>query len=178
MCLPKLLKYLKPVATDGAFREQVNQSLEDGHKLLIHNYEEQPISHEQLNWLLDTAAEKKAEVVFQSPPPLVRNDYGIHLNHEALVKAHEKPAAQRVSASCYNPGELFKAQRLGVDFIILEPVLMNLFSTGHEALGWPMFQSLAARVNIPVYASGGVSEKDLELAREYGAQGIASTSLS
>ena len=177
VCLPKLLKYFKAVATDGAFRDQILTSLSAGHKLLLHNYEEQPISHEQLNWLLDTAAEQNAEVIFQSPPPLVRNDFGIHLNSEDLLKAHEKPVAKYVSASCYNPEELFKAQRLNLDFVIIEPVLM-MFASGREALGWPMFQSLASRVNIPVYASGGLSDKDLELAREYGAQGIASTSFS
>ena len=177
-CLPKLLKILKPVATDGAFRDQISTSLASGQKLFLHNYDEQPISHEQLNWFLDTAAEQSAEVIFQSPPALVRSDFGIHLNSEALLKIQEKPVAKRVSASCYSPGELFKAQRLGVDFILIEPVLMNLFSSGREALGWPMFQSLASRVNIPVYAAGGLSDKDLDLAREYGAQGIASTSFA
>lgn len=176
--LPKLLKLLKPVATDGAFRDQVLTSLALGHKLLLHDYEDQPISHEQINWLLDTVTDQDAEVIFQSPPPLVRNDFGIHLNRDELLTTHEKPVAKCVSASCYNAGELFKAQSLGVDFILIEPVLMNLFSSGQEALGWPMFQSLASRVNVPAYASGGLSDKDLELAREYGAQGIASTSFS
>lgn len=178
VCLPKLLKILKSVATDGAFRDQVLTSLALGHRLLLHNYDEQPISHEQINWLLDTVTEQGADVIFQSPPPLVRSDFGIHLDSETLLKVQEKPVAKRVSASCYSPGELFKAQRIGVDFIVIEPVLMNLFSSGREALGWPTFQSLASRVNIPVYAAGGLSDKDLDLAREYGAQGIASTSFS
>jgi len=178
VCLPSFLKILKPVATDGAFRDQVLTSLASGYQLLLHNYDEQPISHEQLNWLLDTAAKKNAEIIFQSPPPLVRSDFGIHLDAKTLLSVQDKPLAKRVSASCYSPGELFKAQRIGVDFIVIEPVLMNLFSSGREALGWPSFQSLASRVNIPVYAAGGLSDKDLDLAREYGAQGIASTSFS
>lgn len=176
--LPKFIKMLKPVVTSEAFERQILSSLESKHAFIFHSFEDTELTHEQLNWMLDTASERQKEVILQSPPPLVRLDYNLHLSTEELLKAQEKPAAKRVSATCHTPGELFKAQRLGLDFIFIGPVLMSSFTTDLKALGWPSFQSLVGRVNIPVYAIGGLSDKDLELAREYGAQGIASTSIS
>ena len=92
------------------------------------------------------------------------------MSYSTLRRNHKLRRYQQPAATSE---ELFKAQRLGLDFIIIGPVLLNS-ADGQKALGWPTFQSLSARVNIPVYASGGVSEKDMELAREYGAQGIVS----
>lgn len=176
--LPKYVKILKPVVTAESFENQVVSSLASGRSFVLHNFQESEVTHEQLSWLLDTAASRNAEVVLQSPPPLVRHDYNLHLSAEELLKTQVKPEARRVSATCYSPGELFKAQRLDLDFIFIGPVLMNSLSNEQPALGWPAFQSLVGRVNIPVYAIGGLSDKDLELAREYGAQGIASTSIA
>lgn len=176
--LPKYIKLLKPVVTSEAFEQQVLEALESGRGYIYHNFEETELTHEQLSWMLDTAAARNSEVILQSPPPLVRRDYHLHLSTEELLKAQTKPEAVRVSATCYSPGELFKAQRLGLDFIFVGPVLMSSLGGEQKALGWPLFQSLVGRVNIPAYAIGGLSDKDLELSREYGAQGIASTSIS
>ena len=176
--LPKFIKILKPVATAESFENQVLSSLASGQSFVLHDFEETELTHEQLSWLLDTAESRNVEVVFQSPPPLVRHDYNLHLSPDELLKAQVKPEARRVSATCHTPGELFKAQRLGLNFIFIGPVLMNSLEREQKALGWPSFQSLVGRVNIPVYAVGGLSDKDLELAREYGAQGIASTSIA
>ena len=175
--LPKYIKILKPVATSESFENQILSSLEFGRSFLLHDFEQTELTHEQLSWMIDTAASRNLEVILQSPPPLVRHDYNLHLNTDELLKAQTKPEARRVSATCHTPGELFKAQRLGLDFIFIGPVLMHSRANDQNALGWPTFQSLVGRVNIPVYAVGGLSDKDLELAREYGAQGIASTSI-
>lgn len=176
--LPKFIKILKPVVTAESFEAQALASLASGQSFLMHNFEDTELTHEQLSWLLDTAAGRNVEVILQSPPPLVRHDYNLHLSADELLKTQVKPQAKRVSATCYSPGELFKAQRLGLDFIFIGPVLMNSVVNEQQTLGWPSFQSLVGRVNIPVYAIGGLSDKDLELSREYGAQGIASTSIA
>lgn len=175
--LPKHIKMLGSVTNDATYKESFISSLESGQWMFLQTFNEQDSlfkpDHESLNWLLDKAAEHQATIMLESPPPLVRNDYSVHLSQEELLKIQERPFAAKVSASCSTPGELFKAQRLGLDFIIIGPVLTGE-KNGQSALGWPMFQSLSSRVNIPVYASGGVTGKDMELAREYGAQGIVS----
>ena len=179
VCLPKLIKVLKPHADFESFKQQVTNSLKTGYRLLMYSPEREAayMEPEHLGWLLDMASEYSAEVLLQSPPALVRSDYSLHFSAKELLHLTEKPLAKRVSASCHSPGELFKAQRLGLDFVIIEPVLTRSVETGVDALGWPKFQSLANRINIPAYAAGGLSGKDLELAREYGAQGIVSSSL-
>jgi 8-oxo-dGTP diphosphatase len=40
-------------------------------------------------------------------------------------------------------------------------------------LGWGNFKNLAKKANFPVYALGGMSLVDLEIAKEHGAYGIA-----
>lgn len=174
--LPKFIKILKPVVTSESFEKQALAALQARQAFVLHNFKETELTHQQLSWLLDVAQQHEVEVILESPPPLVRNDYNLHLNNEELLKAQVKPEARRVSATCNTPGELFKAQHLGLDFIFIGPVLMNLKDNNQQVLGWPAFQSLVGRVNIPAYAVGGLNEKDLELAREYGAQGIASSS--
>ena len=175
--LPKQLRVIGSATDSAMYRENFMADIESGHRLFLQAFNLASTSfepdHECLNWLLDMAAKHEAGVVFESPPPLVRNDYSLHLSADELLKIQERPVARRVSASCSTPGELFKAQSLGLDFLIIGPVLLNSVD-GKKPMGWPVFQSLSGRVNIPVYASGGVSEKDMVLAREYGAQGIVS----
>jgi len=175
--LPKRLKVISPASDVASYKENFTSDLESGYRLFLQTFNNDDASfipdHESLNWLLDTAASHDVTVMFESPPPLIRSDYGLHLSAEELLKIQEKPLASLVSASCSTSGELFKAQRLELDFVIADPILANT-RDGKRAIGWPMFQSLSGRVNLPVFASGGVSEKDMELAREYGAQGIVS----
>ena len=174
--LPKQIKVLATANDVATYKKTFMSHLESGHWMFLQSFNEGNATyyepdHECLNWLLDTAAEHQATVILESPPPLVRNDYSLHLSAQELVKIQERPSGAKVSATCSTPGELFKAQRLGLDFVIISPVLLNPPGE-NKALGWPVFQSLSGRVNIPVYASGGVTGKDMELAREYGAQGI------
>jgi len=173
--LPKRIKVLGSVADVEAYKEAFISNLESGYSMFLQAFNQEETmfkpDHESLNWLLDTAASNQASIILESPPNLIRNDYSLNLSADELLKTQERPVADKVSAICSTPGELFKAQRLGLDFIIIGPVLTNS-QGGKQALGWPMFQSLSGRVNLPVYASGGVTIKDMELAREYGAQGI------
>lgn len=176
-CLPKYLKVMSPSLDSKSFQDSFMANIASGYRLFLAVFDDGSTAympdHEQINWLLDTAEQHQVTIMFQSPPPLVRSDYCLHLSAQELLKIQEKPIAQKVSASCATPGELFKAQRLGLDFVVISPVLINS-SDGSKAMGWPQFQSLSTRVNVPVYAAGGVGEKDMELAREYGAQGVMS----
>ena len=106
---------------------------------------------------------------------------GIHLTSRHLMSATQRPAlprnaseqAQWVAASCHNLQELQHAQTIGVDFVVLAPVLATKTHPETEPLGWEQFAKLISNVNIPVYALGGLSESDLDVGRQAGAQGIA-----
>ncbi|MGH8553248.1 MAG: Nudix family hydrolase [Methylococcales bacterium] len=106
------------------------------------------------------------------------NAAGIHLNSRLLMNARTRPlpGVSWVGASCHNPDELHHAERLGLDYAFLSPLHSTASHPEIEPLGWERFTSWVDRVNIPVYALGGLKADDLRLAREHGAQGIAGIS--
>lgn len=99
---------------------------------------------------------------------------GVHLTAQQLMSVQQRPANKGwLAASCHNVEELHHAQQIGVDFVVLAPVLPTSTHPGAKPLGWPQFAELVSQVNIPVYALGGLSRDDVIRAQKYGAQGIA-----
>jgi 8-oxo-dGTP diphosphatase len=100
--------------------------------------------------------------------------HGLHLTARDLLSLDERPPAYRwIGASCHNLAELEHAQKIGADFAVLAPVLSTRTHPETAALGWEQFAALVERINIPVYALGGLAKRDLSAARHAGAQGIA-----
>jgi len=106
---------------------------------------------------------------------------GIHLTSRHLMSATRRPEfssetsehAHWVAASCHNLQELQHAQAIGIDFAVLAPVLATKTHPETQTLGWEQFTKLVSQVNLPVYALGGLSEFDLDRARQAGSQGVA-----
>ncbi|UOA08735.1 Nudix family hydrolase [Methylobacter sp. S3L5C] len=106
---------------------------------------------------------------------------GIHLTSQNLISATKRPTfpidtskqARWVAASCHSLQDLQHAQTIGVDFVVLAPVLATKTHPETVPLGWEQFETLVSQVNIPVYALGGLSESDLDKARQTGAQGVS-----
>jgi 8-oxo-dGTP diphosphatase len=99
---------------------------------------------------------------------------GLHLTSADLLARDKRPENKRwVAASCHNIDELNHAQKVGVDFVVLAPVLPTPTHPDAEVLGWDQFTELVANSNIPVYALGGLTGSDLLMAQRAGAQGIA-----
>ena len=106
---------------------------------------------------------------------------GIHLTSRHLMSLTRRPTFPRgtskqthwVAASCHNLQELQHAQTIGVDFVVLAPVLATKTHPETEPLGWEQFAKLVSQVNLPVYALGGLSESGLDMARQAGGQGVA-----
>ena len=105
---------------------------------------------------------------------------GVHLDSRTLMKMDSittlQQQARLVSASCHNAEELKTAEKLGVDFAVLSPVKKTSSHPEAQALGWEQFEQLSDLVSVPVYALGGLNQKDLEDAWSRGAQGIAGIS--
>jgi len=100
---------------------------------------------------------------------------GIHLTSRHLMSIAKRPENMRwVAASCHDLQELQHAQNIGVDFVVLAPVLSTATHPGAKTLGWERFSEWVATVSLPVYALGGMTESCLITARQGGAQGIAS----
>lgn len=99
---------------------------------------------------------------------------GMHLTAAHLMALTERPANMPwLSASCHTLEELHHAQNIGVDFVVLAPVLPTATHPGSATLGWEKFEKLVAQINIPVYALGGMAAEDLTAACQAGGQGIA-----
>lgn len=98
---------------------------------------------------------------------------GVHLSSERLMAQERRPELPWCAASCHGAEELAQARELGVDFVVLGPVLPTPSHPGARVLGWREFSRLIAGYPLPVYALGGMRFTDLEQAWACGAHGIA-----
>lgn len=100
---------------------------------------------------------------------------GVHLSGERLMKLERRPLPESlwVAASCHGLEELRQAERIGVDFAVLSPVLATPSHPRASPLGWSRFAALCEQAKLPVYALGGMEPAYLAEARRRGGQGIA-----
>jgi 8-oxo-dGTP diphosphatase len=98
---------------------------------------------------------------------------GLHLNSAHLMRLKARPDAPLVAASCHGPEELARAAALGLDFVVLSPVLPTPSHPGAETIGWERFAAWLADYPLPVYALGGLTRNELLQARSVGAHGVA-----
>lgn len=101
---------------------------------------------------------------------------GLHLSAGALMDLSRRPLPRPllVGASCHDEGELAHAERIGVDYALLGPVLPTTTHPGATTLGWEGFRDLIrGGRRVPVYALGGLAPADVPAARAAGARGAA-----
>lgn len=98
---------------------------------------------------------------------------GVQLTGAQLAELRERPNLEWCAASCHNAEELRHAEALGCDFALLSPVLATQSHPGAPGLGWDNFAEIVAGASIPVYALGGLMRKDIPIAWQHGAHGIA-----
>jgi len=100
---------------------------------------------------------------------------GVHLTSARLMalSARPLPAERWVAASCHTLAELEHACRIGVDFVVVSPVLPTTSHPEAAPLGWEGLWEFTERSRLPVYALGGMMPDHLAEAFRYGAQGIA-----
>lgn len=105
------------------------------------------------------------------------NADGLHLTGIDLLAQKKRPDHYAwVAASCHSLAELQHAQLIGVDFVVLAPVLATTTHPDAAPLGWSQFQQLVEKINLPVFALGGMKKTDKDIAKMAGAQGIAGIS--
>ena len=121
------------------------------------------------------ARPRGALVVVNAGAPLARRvgADGVHLSSTELMRSANRPEVEWAGASCHCRAELEHAAELGLDYALLGPVRPTLTHPGRDALGWAVFGDLVRRLPMPVLGLGGLTEDDLETARNAGAHGIA-----
>ncbi|MDR3220893.1 MAG: thiamine phosphate synthase, partial [Candidatus Accumulibacter sp.] len=98
---------------------------------------------------------------------------GVHLSSPRLHALDRRPDFAWVAASCHTAADLARAERLGIDFAVLGPVLPTASHPGSPGLGWSAFAHLVERAAIPVFAIGGMRAESIATAEAHGAHGIA-----
>ncbi len=98
---------------------------------------------------------------------------GLHMPSRELMAAKVRPDVEWCSASCHDAAELEKARELGLDFVLLGPVLVTPSHAGTPGMGWTRFAELINAYTLPVLALGGMRLSKLNEARSWGAHGIA-----
>ena len=116
-----------------------------------------------------------ASVLINDDPELARavGAQGVHLSSTRLWQSVRRPEFERVAASCHTAADLKRAAELGLDFVVLGPVLPTASHPDATGMGWPEFSRLTASSPLPVYALGGLQPEILETARSSGGHGIA-----
>jgi 8-oxo-dGTP diphosphatase len=98
---------------------------------------------------------------------------GVHLSSSRLHSFAERPDFDWVAASCHTTADLSRAEQLGVDFVVLGPVLPTASHPESRGIGWDAFAQLTERSAIPVFALGGMRPELIAAAQARGAHGIA-----
>lgn len=100
---------------------------------------------------------------------------GVHLTAARLARCTARPVSTHAwfTASVHDAAQLAWARELGVDLVLVAPVLATASHPGAPTLGWDGFAALAAAAERPCYALGGLVLGDAARARDHGARGIA-----
>ncbi len=100
---------------------------------------------------------------------------GVHLSSQRLMKLATRPMGKDkwVAASCHNAQELAHAEQIGVDFVVVSPVLPTRSHSGAAHLGWEGLRTLTEQARMPVYGLGGLGLEHLNALYQNGAQGVA-----
>jgi 8-oxo-dGTP diphosphatase len=101
------------------------------------------------------------------------NASGVHFTGEDLMQLQQRPANMLCGASCHGAQQLAHAAKLGLDYVMLSPVMATRSHDDVMPLGWDAFTDLIKGYALPVYALGGMQVSDLHHARMHGAHGIA-----
>ena len=99
--------------------------------------------------------------------------HGVHLSSAKLMQIDRRPPFACVAASCHTAPELARAMALGLDFVVLGPVLPTPGPAQASGIGWDEFAHRVERAPLPVFALGGMQRGMLATAQENGAHGIA-----
>jgi len=104
------------------------------------------------------------------------SNIGLHLTSYDLQQGNLKLLPGLKSASCHHVQDIQEANQLGVDFVVLSPVLNTQSHPDQASMGWDNFTELCQLAQSPVYALGGIKKQHLDKAINCGAQGIAAIS--
>lgn len=166
-------------STPELFLQRLEKALQRGERLIqLRVSDLAELEYRQLaSAALERCRERGAQLLLNADPAWVNQlgADGLHLNGSRLSSFQKRPLTESllVSASCHNQEELNKAEMLGLDFVLLSPVLPTSSHPDAKPLGWERFRELVEGCSLPVYALGGMSRDMVTQAVANGGQGVA-----
>lgn len=178
--IPRILMITGSYASENeTFFEKLIYHIKNGVKLI--QLREKQLDMNEYLFLAEKVVEAGkiygATVILNADIDIVEklNADGVHLNSAVLMKTKKRPLPENkiIFAACHDKEQLLQAKRIGVDFVTLSPVMQTNSHLDATPLGWENFSELCKSIDIPVYALGGLAEKDLDTAMSCGAYGVA-----
>ncbi len=160
----------------SAFMERLHIALENGIRLI--QVRERMVPGQLTQFarnVVSMAHQYNARVLINGSENMARSSGadGVHFQTSQLMQCDKRPKVELWGASCHNREELLRAAELGVDLVVLSPVLPTQSHPGEPTLGWETFSELCRDLPMPVYALGGMKTDLLDTATANGAHGIA-----
>ena len=114
----------------------------------------------------------------QLTPDLQQQIGKVHFRQDQLLQTESQHLPKGVTCigACHDQVSLTHAQKIGLDAVILSPVLATATHPDAIPLGWEQFELYAKNMDIPVYALGGLSPQDLDIAQQNSGYGVAGIS--
>lgn len=167
---------------DDAFVERLSSLLDGGYRLV--QLRAKKLSQTSLRRLAERVVqlcrEHEAMCLVNGSVDLAREvgADGVHLSADALRLLQEfgRPHDLWVAASCHDRQEIALASALQVDLAVCSPVRHTGSHPEAIPIGWDGFAELCAAASFPVYALGGMTNDDVDLAQQCGGQGVAAIS--
>ena len=163
------------------FLEQLQEKIDNGLKMI--QVREKDISFEELKKfskeVIKICKPQGVKVIINSYIKLAHElkADGVHLTSKDLHSIKKIPQNLIVSASCHTQKDIDIAEKIKIHFIVLSTVKKTLSHPDMKPMGWNKFRKIANKINIPIYALGGLGIEDYQIALENGAIGIASQRL-
>jgi len=180
--LPASYVITPPQIEDHAtFLRKFTALLEQGERLFLYRVKRlKGISHQDLYAQISMMAQPyQAEIVIHETnlTTLDIENANLHLTEATLSQSPERNFSNNLLAvSCHSLDTILKAQDIGADFAMLSPVNFTRSHPEVTPIGWKKFSEIVERVNIPVYALGGMGIQDIDFSWKHGAQGVAGIS--
>lgn len=161
----------------GPFLKALAQALDQGLQLL--QIREKQLTQDELaaftHEVLTLCVPYQAKVMLNGDVDMALQwgVHGVHLTSHALMQLQQKPSGMMVAAACHDTQQLAQAAQLGLDFVVLSPVLATPSHPDATPFGWDVFKAMIENYSVPTYALGGMQAQHLSIALSCGARGIA-----
>jgi 8-oxo-dGTP diphosphatase len=159
------------------FFERLKIKLEEGLKMI--QVREKNLPYQDVKKIaqkiLDLAKPYQAKVLINDNEKLARDigADGVHYPSHSLIRLKYRPDFSICGASCHNLEELMIAQDLEMSFAVLSPIQKTKSHIHAQPIGWEFFSECANKLDMPIYALGGLSHENLKTSWRYGGHGIA-----